>query len=276
LDTAPERQLDRLATERIATGGRTMADGKVGVGPRAWTTPGSLPALAALAALVLGLSSCVSAERYKEAQDATKHYQRALHDLEQYQAQLEAEVEALRAQKGLGSGAPVDATFTKPIDDRIEELRRMEERIAGLGQEGDVTVVDFDGGYGYSLRDSVLFDSGSAEIQPAGLQVLQALAREIEGQAYDRIWVRGHTDSDRIVRKATVARFPHGNLELSAARAIEVASVLVDNGGVDAKRVVVAGFGPNEPVAPNDTAENKRRNRRVEIFVEQPKGAKGK
>ncbi len=237
--------------------------------------PLSLGILTAAVFLSVGLSSCVSTARYKESQDATKHYQRAHHDLELYQAELEAEVEALRAQAGLGGPtATVDSSFTRTIDERLEQLREMESRIAGLGQDGDVTVVEFDGGFGYSLRDSVLFDSGSATLQPEGLQILQALASEIRTQNFDRIWVRGHTDSDRIVKPATIKRFPNGNLELSAHRAIQVASVLTRDGGVDAKRVVIAGFGANLPVAPNSSAENKRLNRRVEIYIEQPGGAK--
>ena len=226
---------------------------------------------------VFGLNSCVSMERFQASQDETKHYQRAHHDLEQYQTELEAEVEGLRAQVSLRDGsAPVDATFTQPIDDRLEELRRIEERIAGIGSnQGDVTVVAFDGGFGYSLRDSVLFDSGSAEIQPEGIKILDALADDIKSQNFDRIWVRGHTDSDPIKKPETLRKYPAGNLQLSAMRAIEVASILIRD-GVDRKRVVIAGFGPNESVAPNTSAANKRKNRRVEIFIEQPGGSGGR
>ncbi|MFT5284407.1 MAG: chemotaxis protein MotB [Planctomycetota bacterium] len=226
---------------------------------------------------VVGLNSCVSTERFEASQDETKHYQRAHHDLEQYQTELEAEVESLRAQVNLrDEGAPVDATFTQPIDDRLAELRRMEQRIAGIGTEqGDVTVVSFDGGFGYSLRDSVLFDSGSANIQPAGLKILKALALDIKTQKFDRVWVRGHTDSDPIKKAETLRKFPNGNLQLSAMRAIEVASILV-RGGVNSKQVVIAGFGPNESVVPNTSAGNKGKNRRVEIFIEQADGASGR
>ena len=58
----------------------------------------------------------------------------------------------------------------------------------------------------------------------------------------------------------------HGNLQLSASRAVEVGAFLTKS-GVSQEKVVVAGFGPAEPVAPNDTADHKRKNRRVEIFV---------
>ena len=89
---------------------------------------------------------------------------------------------------------------------------------------------------------------------------------EIASQPFERIWVRGHTDNDPVKKPATIEKFPHGNLQLSAARAVEVAALLADN-GIPQDRLVVAGFGPTEPVAPNDQSENKRKNRRVEIFV---------
>ncbi len=223
---------------------------------------------------LLFLASCVSQAKYDEALDTAKLYQRMVHDLEQYQGELESEVDALRMKAELG-GTPMETTFTGPIDERLEQLRLLEERIAEIGETGDVTMIRFDGGFGFRLRDSVLFDSASAEVRPAGRKVLEELARDIASQSYHRIWVRGHTDSDRIVRKETRERFPHGNLELSAARAVSVASVLIASSSVDSKRVVVAGFGPNEPVVSNDSADNKQLNRRVEIFVEQTEGSGG-
>ena len=105
---------------------------------------------------------------------------------------------------------------------------------------------------------------GGRRIQ--GADLLQRMVAEIAQGTYDRIWVRGHTDSDPVSRPETLARFPGGNLELSVARANAVAAKLVEF-GIPKKSLAVAGFGPNEPIAPNNTPENKRKNRRVEIFV---------
>jgi chemotaxis protein MotB len=74
------------------------------------------------------------------------------------------------------------------------------------------------------------------------------------------------------VKPATVEKFPHGNLQLSSARAVEVAAALIGTKRVEARDVTVAGFGPYEPLKPNDSAENKRLNRRVEIFVADSSG----
>ncbi len=233
--------------------------------------------LPCIALSMTGLHSCVTAQRYKESQDTAKLYQRMVHDLELYQDQLEAEVDALRSKVALGGGElAMDATYASSIDARLEELKQMEARIAGVSDTAGVSLVTFEGGYGYRLQDSVLFDSGSSEVRSNGKAVLAQLAREIKARPYVRVWVRGHTDSDPIVKQQTKERYPHGNLELSAARSVEVASLLVADGVVDMKRVVVAGLGPNEPVVKNDSAENKQKNRRVEIFVEEEKGAGGR
>ncbi len=214
-------------------------------------------------ALTLVTWGCVSQNRYEQALAETKYYQRLYQDLESYQGKLESENEGLRGDLALRG--PVEADATRGIDEQIEALRRM---VDGLGApSGDVTVLQVEGGYGLRLTDAILFDSGSVTIKPEGRELLLKMAADIRSRPYRRIWVRGHTDTDRVVKPETKERFPHGNLELSAARAVEVAALLTGEGGMPAEKVVVAGFGPNEPVVKNDSPENKRKNRRVEIFV---------
>lgn len=242
--------------------------------------PGRVPAAgwrtAGIGALAL-LGACVSQKRYDDTLATSKLYQRMYADSEAYQGQLEAELDTLRAQVALrGEAVPVDAGYTQALDARLADLKQMEERLRGMSDTEGVTVFSFDGGYGYRLEDSVVFDSGSADVSPNGRRLLDELAKQIRARAYGRVWVRGHTDTDPIVKPATKERFPHGNLQLSAARAVEVAALLVGTGGVDGKRLAVAGFGPNEPVVANDSAANKQKNRRVEVYVEDAQGQGGR
>lgn len=214
-------------------------------------------------ALLLG-ASCVTPTKYREALDEVKYYQRAYQDLESYQGKLEAENARLSGELELRKGEPIEAAATKDIDERLGELRQI---MAGLGSTpGQVTVLPVEGGYGLRLQDAILFDSGSAELKEEGRALLLKMAKEITSRPYAKVWVRGHTDSDPIVKAETLKKFPHGNLELSAARAIAVASLLTDEGGVPARKLVVAGFGDSEPVAKN-TGSEKAKNRRVELFV---------
>lgn len=228
-------------------------------------TTHSFPALI-VALSLLGLSACVAQPKYDAAQSEIKYYQRDNQDLRSALAALESENKRLELDlENYRTAGTVESQAVKGIDERIEQLKAM---AAGLGvAEGDVTVLSVEGGYGLRVGEALLFDSGSEALRPEGRELLNRLAQEIATRPYARIWVRGHSDSDPVKKPETVQRFPHGNLQLSAARAIEVAVLLGATGGLDAKRIVVAGFGQNEPVEHNDSAEHKQKNRRVEIFV---------
>jgi chemotaxis protein MotB len=83
-----------------------------------------------------------------------------------------------------------------------------------------------------------------------------------------KIMVVGHTDNQQIVGKTARERFSN-NFHLSTSRALVVADLLKARGLSD-QRLGVAGFGPHEPVVSNDTASQRHKNRRVEIFVMSP------
>lgn len=220
----------------------------------------------ALALAVAGSSACVSPDEYQGAKDLAKHYETRVHDLERNNEALRKESERLRSELLTSQASAIEAGFGSDYETR---LREYEERLRQLNRPiGDTERFDFaDGSYLVMVQDAILFDSGSATLSAEGRNKLIEIAREIRKAPHGRIWVRGHTDSDPVVRPATLQKFPHGNLQLSAARAVEVATVLGGPGGVPGKQVAVAGFGPHEPLRPNDSADNKRLNRRVEIFV---------
>jgi chemotaxis protein MotB len=222
-------------------------------------------ALAALA-LLLGSTSCISQAQYDEAVAERNLLMRENQDYRSYMGELEAKNEQLAGQLALFEGRQeIEAGYTQDIDERMAELDRI---ASGIGAApGDITIVPVEGGYGLRLKDSVLFDSGKSEVRAEGRALLIKTAKEIASRDFARIQVRGHTDNTPVKKPATLKRFPHGNLQLSTARAVEVAALLIAEGGIDSKRIIVAGFGANQPIASNDTAANKQLNRRVEIFV---------
>jgi flagellar motor protein MotB len=79
-----------------------------------------------------------------------------------------------------------------------------------------------------------------------------------------KIAIAGHTDTDPVVK--TAKKYPYGNIQLSSMRAIAVYDYLKKK-GVPERRMSTQGFGPNDPLVENTSAENKRRNRRVEIII---------
>lgn len=214
--------------------------------------------------LALLLGACVAQETYDQAELSAKHYQNQAIRKDAEISRLEDENRRLAAQLDAAQVGISEAGYTDDIDERLRKLR---ETMAELGQNpGDVTKFEVDGGYVYRVKDSILFDLGSSQIRTDGQRILEEVAADIKSRPFGKVYVRGHTDNLPVKRAETLAKFPHGNLQLSAARAVEVGALLSGK-GVDAERVVVMGFGPSDPVAPNDNAENRQKNRRVDIFV---------
>jgi outer membrane protein OmpA-like peptidoglycan-associated protein len=99
------------------------------------------------------------------------------------------------------------------------------------------------------------FDTGKATIKPESQPIVDQIVVLLKGNPVLRIAVEGHTDN-----VGTAA----ANKALSDARAKSVADAIVKQ-GVDAKRLVAAGFGQERPVADNCTEEGRTKNRRVEL-----------
>jgi len=114
------------------------------------------------------------------------------------------------------------------------------------------------------VLDRVLFRSGSAKILPAGEKVLDKLVPTLAKEE-DVIRVVGHTDNVRIGEALEVMYV--SNWELSTARAASVVRYFQHRGRIDPKRLEAVGFGEYRPIASNDTAANRARNRRVEIVL---------
>jgi chemotaxis protein MotB len=114
------------------------------------------------------------------------------------------------------------------------------------------------------MSDDVIFASGSAELDRIGREVLAKVAGQLK-VLDDFVEVRGHTD-DRQIRGSLAKQFP-SNWELAAARAARVVRLLEEQ-GIPGDRLAVVSVGPNEPIVPNDTPDNRALNRRIEIRLE--------
>lgn len=105
------------------------------------------------------------------------------------------------------------------------------------------------------VLEGVTFETASAELTPEATQILDRIAEQLVANADVRVRVNGHTDS-------TGSRA--SNLTLSQNRAESVVRYLIGR-GVPADRMESQGFGPDQPVATNDTPEGRQENRRVEL-----------
>lgn len=109
----------------------------------------------------------------------------------------------------------------------------------------------------------VLFDSGKAKIRKDAYPILDKVASVLIKELKDRnVGIEGHTDNEPIKYSGWKS-----NWELSTARATSVLHYLVDEKRVSPERVSATGYGEYRPVASNDTAEGRQKNRRVEIVV---------
>jgi|TARA_B100001750_G_scaffold247140_2_gene271881 chemotaxis protein MotB len=133
---------------------------------------------------------------------------------------------------------------------------------------------EFDPATGISkLNSDILFSTGKDELRTEVRSLLGEFANIVnEREVYDyNIMIVGHTDDRPIARTATREKHPT-NWHLSAHRAISVQDFLQDS-GVRASRMGVAGYGEHQPVEANSTNGSRQRNRRVEIYVLAPDAA---
>ncbi|HEV2175475.1 MAG TPA: OmpA family protein, partial [Nitrospira sp.] len=116
-----------------------------------------------------------------------------------------------------------------------------------------------------NMVDRVLFDSGRAQIKPAGLKVLKQVSDVLNKVTDKQIRIEGHTDNVPISTKLQ-DRFKT-NWELSTARATTVVRYLIDQGGVQPQTLSAVGYADTHPIAGNDTEEGRTSNRRIEIVL---------
>jgi chemotaxis protein MotB len=197
---------------------------------------------------------------------------------------LNQQIAALRAQiaaveQALQASEAKDSTSQAQIADlgrrlnvalaaRVQELNRYRSDFFGrlreiLSDRENIRIV----GDRFVFQSEVLFPVGGNELDDAGrgemdklAMALLELAKEIPAEINWVLRVDGHTDNSPL---SGAGRY-RDNWELSSARATSVVKYLISK-GVPANRLVAAGFGEFQPIAPGDTPEAKSQNRRIEL-----------
>tara|TARA_B110000046_G_scaffold185557_1_gene227706 strand:- start:1184 stop:2032 length:849 start_codon:yes stop_codon:yes gene_type:complete len=113
-----------------------------------------------------------------------------------------------------------------------------------------------------SISDKLLFKSGSYNVTDNAYTVLEKIAKVINGQPQMEVMIEGHTDATPIKRDLI-----QDNWDLSALRATSITRILQYKYGVKPERLIAAGRSQYIPLGPNDTAENKSKNRRTKIII---------
>ncbi len=113
------------------------------------------------------------------------------------------------------------------------------------------------------IHEKGSFPSGSAVLKAGFEPVMQKITEAVIA-ARGKVVVAGHTDDIPISTD-----WYRSNWELAAARAVTVAHYMLENKDVDPERLVIEGYADTKPLVPNTSAENRAKNRRVEIILEQ-------
>ena len=152
---------------------------------------------------------------------------------------------------------PLEVKETR--DELVERLRRL---LAEEIDDESLELVVRENGVMLRVRERDAFPSGSAALQPRFLPVLDKLVSVLD-ELDGTIVVSGHTDDVPIDTRA----FP-SNWVLSSARAASVVHHLAKADLADPSRIEIRAYADTRPIAPNDSRENRARNRRVEIDVD--------
>jgi len=150
----------------------------------------------------------------------------------------------------LSKSASVEKDLTAIFSREKGQQEVMVERVA------DLVILTF--------PERIVFDPGQAQLKPAAQTTLDKVASFIKERPYLIVEVQGHTDDQPISN----TRYP-SNWELSVDRATQVAKALIGL-GVNPTHLSVKGFGEYHSLYPNDSDENRLKNRRVEIQFSSP------
>lgn len=179
--------------------------------------------------------------------------------LRERNAALQAEVDARR--KEVESLQLAKEEQVQKVSSTYENLlEKMKSEIS----QGQVTISELKGKLTVNMVDSILFDSGKAEVKAGGLEVLRKVISILKDVKDKAIRIEGHTDNVQIV--GALAKRYSTNWELSSARAINVTRYLQEQ-GIDPGQLAAVAYGEWKPVGDNDTPEGRAKNRRIEIIL---------
>jgi len=169
---------------------------------------------------------------------------------------------AIVIQKGRRS----DIDKIDSLENELNELKHtrglLEDKLSKEIGSNDVNVSMSNRGLVITFVAEVLFDSGKAQLKNSALGTLGKVATILKEEVpSNRISVEGHTDNMPITKSRWAS-----NWELSAHRALSVVEYLQKE-GINPEKLSASGYGEYQPVAPNDTPVDRKKNRRVEVII---------
>ncbi len=140
-------------------------------------------------------------------------------------------------------------------------LGSVKDALLGFSSD-ELTIREQNGKVYVAMSDKLLFQSGSARLDKRGEEALGKLAEVLNKQTDVDVFIEGHTDNKPI----STAQFKD-NWDLSVIRATSVVRILIEKYNVNPLQIQPSGRGEYMPVADNETAEGRSKNRRTEIIM---------
>jgi chemotaxis protein MotB len=177
---------------------------------------------------------------------------------------IELSAMAIRNKDGHGEKEEKNDELAEQQQEIPEQFReisnKIEQALGALIRQKMVTLRGNEEWLEIEMQSSLLFDSGDAALSNKALELLGQIAEILKGQQVP-VRVEGFTDNVPIKS----ARFP-SNWELSSARAAAVVQLFIEE-GIEPTKLMATGYGEFQPIAPNDTPENRTKNRRVVLMI---------
>ncbi|OZS78408.1 flagellar motor protein MotB [Tetzosporium hominis] len=180
----------------------------------------------------------------------------------------EVEKDDTETEPGAGgdSDVEIDATELYTAAQDQKELEQMQQAFQEFAEENGIearVTTELDNrGLVVKLREGVLYESGSADLNGDAAKLAREISQMFESEVPRTIYIEGHTDNV----PTNQSEYPT-NWELSSARAINFMKIILENSELDPRKFSATGYGEYRPIASNDTAQGKAENRRVEIVI---------
>ncbi|MFP7492739.1 flagellar motor protein MotB [Terribacillus saccharophilus] len=147
-----------------------------------------------------------------------------------------------------------------------EELKKIQEKIETYISDKDLSnkfsTNLTDEGLLLTINDNVLFNSGSSEVSVKDEEIAKEISDLLVMDPPREVIISGHTDDVPISTSAY-----NSNWELSVMRSVNFMKLVLENDKLDPRWFSAKGFGEFKPIASNDTAEGREKNRRVEVLI---------
>ncbi len=221
-------------------------------------------------------SSCVSKKKLEAADQqisslnahvdslgkANQDYQQSIAQLKTDNARFSSEAEACtKAREAYRARV---AAFNQTLTENGNSMEQIKAKIAAslsAFKDAGISTTYKNGLVYISMRDQLMFPSGSAKLDDPGRQALSVIADALAEYKHLTVYVVGNTDTVKVAKGFI------DNWSLSTERANTIVRVLRDYYGADPSRIVAAGRGKYDPIADNATPEGRAQNRRTDIIL---------